>query len=534
MAKTAEATAAEGRKNLPADMKSLIATVSNDITIPYYTDVLQHQDDTLISRGGAKGLKIYDEIERDTNAYAVLQKRKLKLTAREWTIEAASTSSADQKAADFIRDHLAAISFDRICTDLLDATLKGFAVSECVWVRDGAQLVPEQVVSHDQRRFVFDAQWQARLLTRENGTTGIELPERKFIVHRFGVRGNNPYGLGLGSRLFWPVLFKREGVAFWLTFLEKFASPTPVGKYPQGTPPNEQKKLLSSLLDMVQAGALVMPLGSEVEYLEATRAGTASYREWCEYWDRQMSLAVFGSTLATDTQGDGSRAASETHSDIEEDIIDADADLLAVTLRDQLFRWMVELNVPGAQPPLVRRLQAEDAHANEKLRDARTKNMKAEIDLLFEMKGKLPVARFVSVAGMMADEGLLPSVSKRLLAELSALPVPNSPPTLPPAADEVAGGDIANLAADHDHGVGALTNQLEAATTPVMEAWIDRLRREIDRAVDFDDLSRRLLAVQPELTLDPMGRLIATVSGVAELTGRSDVRDEIADKRKRR
>lgn len=39
---------------------------------------------------------------------------------------------------------------------------------------------------------------------------GIDLPDRKFIVHRHGVVGNNPYGLGLGYQLFWAVLFKRE------------------------------------------------------------------------------------------------------------------------------------------------------------------------------------------------------------------------------------------------------------------------------------------------------------------------------------
>lgn len=47
------------------------------------------------------------------------------------------------------------------------------------------------------------------LLTAENMLTGVELPERKFIVHRCNPEDDNPYGTGLGLQLYWPV-FKRK------------------------------------------------------------------------------------------------------------------------------------------------------------------------------------------------------------------------------------------------------------------------------------------------------------------------------------
>ena len=131
----------------------------------------------------------------------------------------------DLDAAEFVEAQFKALPFDRICEDLLDATLKGISVSEIVWARDDNRIVPQRIVSHDQRRFVFDLEWKPRLLTLTNMMDGEELPPRKFISHRHGVKGNNPYGLGLGTRLFWPVLFKREGVAFWMKFLDKFAGP---------------------------------------------------------------------------------------------------------------------------------------------------------------------------------------------------------------------------------------------------------------------------------------------------------------------
>jgi phage gp29-like protein len=254
----------------PRIVAPLIAHARNDITIPHFTGVFQYTDDTLISRGGQQGLKIYDDIERDPYAHAVLAKRKLALVGREWRIEPASEARADRKAAEIVEQVLGRIPFDQLCLDLLDATLKGFSVAEIVWAERGGHIVPQRIVAHDPRRFTFDEAWEPRLLTMTHPMLGEQLPKNKFIVHRCGVKGNNPFGLGLGSKLFWPVLFKREGIAFWMVFLEKYASPTPVGKYPEGTLPQDQKRLVDALQAMVQSGAIVVPIGTDVSFLEAT------------------------------------------------------------------------------------------------------------------------------------------------------------------------------------------------------------------------------------------------------------------------
>lgn len=367
-----EAVTEDARKNLPADAKVLIANARKDITIPYFSGALQYVDDTLIQRGHGKGLKIYDEIERDTHAYAMIEKRKMQLLARAWIVEPPSQKPLDVAAADFVRDVFKKMAFDRFCKDLLDATLKGFGVSETVWKRDGNRIVPADIVSHDQRRFVFGEDWRPRLLTLNNMRDGEELPDRKFIVHRFGEKGNNPYGLGLGSRLFWPVLFKREGIAFWLHFLDKFAGPTVIGKTPYGMLSEDQMKLLNNLAEIKTAGAVTVPVGTDVGFLEASRGGSVSYGEFIAYWDKQISICVTGETLTTDIGKSGSRAASETHADILDVVVDSDGDLLSATLKEQLITWLVEYNFPDAGIPDVWRVR----HENER-EEAETRTAKA-------------------------------------------------------------------------------------------------------------------------------------------------------------
>lgn len=367
----------KARQNLPADAKRLIAHVRNDITIPYFTDVLRPMDETLIARGQGKGLAIYDEIERDPHAYAVLIKRKHELVAREWSIDAASPDPADAEVADFLRGVLEKLPFDRICLELLDATLKGYSVAEIVWRRDGNRIVPDQIVSIDQRRIVFDEHWRAKLLTREAMLLGLPLPDMKFIVHRFGAKGNDPYGLGLGTRLFWPVLFKREGFAFWLTFLEKYASPTPVAKVPLGMLPSEQRELMVALEGLVHSGAITLPIGAELSYLEATRSAPASHEAWARYWDEQISEAVLGETLSTNIGKIGSLGAAEVHSEAKSQIIDADSDLLSDTLHATLLTWLVAKNFPGRAVPRVWRVRPKNEGA---IADARKKQAAADTE----------------------------------------------------------------------------------------------------------------------------------------------------------
>lgn len=377
---------AASRKNLPAEAATLIANVVNDITIPFYSGALQHADDTLIARGGGNGLKIYDEIKRDTHASACLTKRNKHLVAREWEVNAASDKPLDVEAADFVRSVIKTLPFDGICEDLSGgAILKGFSVSEVVWQRDGNRIRPQRIVSHDQRRFAFGQDGRPRLRTWTNMNDGIELPDRKFIVHRHGVVGNNPYGLGLGYQLFWAVLFKREGIAFWLHFLDKFAGPTVIAQTPYGMLSDEQRRLLNNLASIRTSSAVTVPVGTDVKFLEAARSGSVSYQEWLSYWDKQITICILGETLTTDIGSNGSRAASETHAGMLDLLVDSDADHLSDTLHEQLVRWLIDYNFPGAGVPRVWRVRPSNETAKAETRKAKAEAASSEHAALTEI-----------------------------------------------------------------------------------------------------------------------------------------------------
>ena len=511
------AAAFRAPRNLPTAARQLIATARNDITIPLWNDVLRPRDETLIQRGGAKGLALYDEIERDNHAYAVLMKRRLELTSREWVVEPASEDQADVEAADFMRDVLERMALERLMEGLLDATLKGFSVAEIVWMLDRERdaVVPERVLMHDQRRFAFDEDWRPRLLTREEGVRGIELPERKFIVHRFGTKPGDPYGRGLGTRLFWPVLFKREGVAFWLVFLEKYASPTPVGKVPFGMLEQEQRALLDSLEGLAQRSAITIPMGAELDYLEAKRSTPGTHQEWCRFWDEQMSEAVLGETLSTNIGSIGSQAAAKVHTEGKSIVIDADGDHLADTCNETLIAWIHDYNRPNAGRPSIYWVRPKNEKA---LAEARREIAQAEEAEIAALEKAIRLVGDLEEVEALRALRELSALAQRLtddaLGALLARPTPQ--PVAIPAAAEGNEGD-----AEKDDGEDpAFAAPGDVFATPHMaDALFDAFALALDRAL-ADWLTPLHAALRAASTTGAVRRVLVNAGSADALADR--------------
>jgi phage gp29-like protein len=339
----------------PSDLKKSVATTATDPFRWWYGGRIQSDDQVLASRGQGKGLWLYDELTRDPKVGAVLDKRKMAIVGREWELEPANQSAAAKEVMAFVQRVLVGLRFNQVVAELLEATLKGISVSEIVWTATGAGIVPDRIIGRDPRRFAFVDQNgtpELKLLTREAPIDGIALPARKFIVHRHGGRYGSPWGLGLGQRLFWPVFFKRQGIGFWLSAVEKFAAPTPLGKYPPGTSEADQAKLLEAMAAIAREAAGVVPEGMLVELIEAKRAGAFdTYEKLARYMDEDISITVLGETLTTSAGEAGSRALGEVHNEVRLELVKADADALSDTLNATLIRWLVDLNMPGAPAP---------------------------------------------------------------------------------------------------------------------------------------------------------------------------------------
>jgi phage gp29-like protein len=323
-----------------------VASLSTDTDLlSSFGSYFSNPDPVVEEKSAGKGIKLYDEVARDAHAAAVLQTRYLAVVGKEWSITPASESGQDDDIAQFVESVLMECNFDQLRLELLQAILYGYYGAEIMWKVADNSIVIDRFLGKHPRRFCFTLEREARLITIDSMIEGIPIPDRKFLIFQCG-DSDNPYGKGLGQILWWYVWFKKHGVKFWVMFMEKFGMPTPVGKYP--VQQKDQKTLLMSALRSIQKETgITIPDTMSIEFLEAARQGDGSYAAACQYFDSAISKAVLGQTLTTEMGGTGSYAASQTHNEVRQDIVEADADLLDAYLNKTLIPWIVDYNFPG-------------------------------------------------------------------------------------------------------------------------------------------------------------------------------------------
>jgi Protein of unknown function (DUF935) len=371
-----------------------IASIADgrDITRPWIAPLLASQDEILETKGGGD-LLVYEQLLTDTQIESGYQQRFSALIGCENEVIAGGTKRLDIKAADFIREQLAGINWDDITEKQLYATHYGYGVAECLWMRDGANVMLDDtrdgIRVRNRRRFKFAPDRSLRLIVWGDMFQGEQMPDRKFWTLRSG--GDNhdePYGRGLGHNLYWPVFFKRNDMKFWLRFLEKFSQPTVKVEYPSGMPKDQQDELLQSAYRMASASALKVPQGTVIDFLEAGRSGTADYVKLWELMDAAISKTILSQTMTTDSGSSLSQA--QVHEGVASRLLKRDADLICASFNRSVIRWLVDWNYPGAAYPKVWR-KIDPA--------ADLKGMADRDKVLFDMGFKLTPEKVVETYG---------------------------------------------------------------------------------------------------------------------------------------
>ncbi|MBF0096244.1 MAG: DUF935 family protein [Magnetococcales bacterium] len=490
-------------------LKKEVAAIGNNVYWPAAAGILRPHDDTLLQEGGSLGLWIYDNLERDDAVSSDLQKRKLAVIGRPWAVEPASDAAADQEAAEMIGEQLKKLPFNKICLGLLDAILKGFSVGEILWKVDGKRIVPRKILMRDQRRFYFNAQSELLLISWNNLYPGEAVPERKFIVHRYGAKDDNPYGVGLGSILFWPVYFKQNGARFWSTYLDRFGNPALIGRLPSSTE-EERARFLAILRDFSQETNIVLPEGYEIELLQAaaTGGGTLSHEAFCKYNDNRITRTILGDGDANSGRGGGAMAAAAIiRNEVRLELVQADADLLADTLNESLLTWITDFNFPNANPPRI----------------------KWDVTLPEDLKAKAERDKILYDMGYKPD---LEYINRTYDGAWSERPVTATPPVSAATTDGTTASTPENelpsafAEPSPDSALQAAQAVVDAATPPddlLQEALAPIIQPILDRLQDGatpQEMMGWLASTYPQMDTSQMTELLARAFFAAETWGR--------------
>lgn len=467
------------------------ANDGDDMMALFSNELRQPRDEVLRSRGGGD-LVIYERLRRDDQVKSCFDQRTAAAISREWKVEPGGENAQDIAAAEFLETQLKKIKWDRVCKKMLGGVFNGFAVAECLYRVEAGQIVLDGIKVRRARRFKFDQDNKLRLITSA-APMGEVLPDNKFWVFTSGGDDDDdPYGLGLGHALYWPVWLKRNGLKFWSLFLEKFAAPTPVGKAPRGSTPEQRRKLLSILRAITTDSAVVIPEGVEVELMEAARNSGGDFAKFYELMNEAIAKIILTQTMTTE---DGSsKAQGQVHADRLLDLVKEDNDLLCESFNSGPAVWLTAWNFPGAVPPRVWRDHSEPEDMT-----ARTARDTAIKDLGFE-----PTAEYI-----------LDTYGPGWVKTATA-PADKSAERAPPLKADFQEAPLAGDAVDD------LAGQLDLAAADPLAAMIEDLGRVLDAGGDLAMVEKRLLELSATLDTGDVAAPIRDAMVVANLTGRAD------------
>ena len=343
------------QKGMKKGITEEIATRKRALNFYSLANILPDPDIVLKKQG--KDIRIYKELLCDPHVFACTQSRKAGVLSLDWEINRGLDK--DQNAED-IENLLKKLDIQKLMSDILDATQFGFQPLEIIWKKDkSGHIMPERVTAKPPEWFCFDDDNNLKFRTKEN-YYGEIVPNKKFLLAQNNPSYNNPYGERTLSRVFWNVTFKKGGLKFWVVFTEKYGMPHLIGKHPRGSTKEETNSLADMLEDMVQDAIAVIPDDSSIEIQEASKSSSAEiYEKLIDKMNTEISKAILGQTLTTEIGSTGSYAASNTHMQVRQDIVDSDKKLVEGVI-NQLIQWIYEINFANVEVPVFELYEPED------------------------------------------------------------------------------------------------------------------------------------------------------------------------------
>lgn len=315
------------------------------------------------------GPELYDRMLRDPMVAAAVDTLKMRALSAGLTLAPAVPGEEAAKVLSFVQGALADLDgpIEETLYDMLDALAYGHRLAEMVFLVTDAGMMGLSAIKPRPRqnyRFVLDAFHNLTgVLAIVPGKASLVpegivpdpkelknlLPPSKFFILSYGAENRDPRGASLLRPAYNPWWLKQQTWPQLLKYLIQFAGPSLIGYTPEdaafsGDPNLTPEDLMLAALKSFQNGSIVVLRGgSRVDKIQSEGEGRA-FLEAIELYNREITHAVLKQTRATMEARFGSRADSETATDMLDVVVGWVQGVLTRALRRQVLRPLVALN----------------------------------------------------------------------------------------------------------------------------------------------------------------------------------------------
>lgn len=360
-------SASESRSKRPKNIFSLYSAEFGDLDsdrIIFYVET---------ARKGMFFFKylLFDDMRRrDLHTGGLLQKRKLSILGKLRHSKLEDLIQCEWKEGkEFLINNFRqkSVMFPNFLSDILEAQFQGIAIFEKQFRMVGSKiylykipLLPGHLYLYDdvtdEYKFL-DPINNDTLINRAAGAgavddinfdmlSTVEVPSVNLLeVH--GYDGNNANGFmnGFTDSMIYANFVKSLSTKDWNIFLEIYGLPPRLGKYDDMAMDEQSLRLFEAAVENFGNNYwAVINKNHEIELKDFNKTGSSMvYKTFVDHVEMKQSIRVLGQNLTTQVSTEGTRAASETHHDVEADILDSDILLLENTV-NELMMDLLRLN----------------------------------------------------------------------------------------------------------------------------------------------------------------------------------------------
>lgn len=455
--------------------------------------------------------ELFEQIEeKDGHIIGEVSKRKNVILDADFAITPATDDARDVKIAEDADRMIAGITdWPEILVALQDAVGKGFSAFELIWDTSEGMAAVNEFKPLPQKRFLFTDKSGIlspipRLLT-DTDPLGMEIPEWKTIMHRYGGKSGSSTRSGIYRICAWWYLFKNYSIKDWVIFCEVYGMPLRLGKYDPGASDDDKEALEIAVQTLGSDAAGIISRATEIEFKTGS-SGTAStdlYENLAKFANREMSKAILGSTLTAESDGKGSYALGSVHNDVRIDLINADCRAIASTVRTQLIRPWVGFNYgwDAAIPKYTGRYKKDDLKTD------------AEIIDRFADRMDIPashVRKKFSIPAPQKDDEILRA--KTNSAPVAAAKAGNEGVYIAGSLKQPEKGriDVTDL----------ISGRLEKESDVFIADLLEPVKKIMAEAGSIQEMRNSLMDVFPAMDISDLGALIAKAMTTGNLAGR--------------
>lgn len=363
------------KEELPAEMLGLLqesvagsdrAYLQMQRALPRYVDDAERDF----------GAEIYDRMARDPMVSAAVETLKLRTLEQGLRIVPADDSDESAAVARFCESSLEGLQvpFEETLHDLLDGLIYGHKLAEIVYEEGADGRIRLKSVKPKPRSnysFVVDefdnvtgvaalvpgvTNWVPNGVVSDAAKV---LPLSKFLVLKFGGKNGDPRGASLLRPAYNPWWMKQQTWPQLMKFLAQFAGPSLIGYTPEDGPlvgANGQspEQILYQALTRFQSGSVVVVRGgTKIDTVQSQGEGEAFLRA-IDLYNREITHAILKQTRATMEAEHGSRADSQTGSELLDSLVHWVRGTVERAVFSQLIRPLVLMNFgEGTRVPRV-------------------------------------------------------------------------------------------------------------------------------------------------------------------------------------